>query len=265
MRDVREIAFLRSLLPVGRANELPGLFERTGIGMEELQRFVERLEQCGFRFQRTKSTLSVVKEPEILVPEMIMAGLQTTRIGRDVLVFKETLSTNDRARQAGLGGAEEGLVIFAESQTNGRGTQGRKWVSSPGVGLWFSILLRAAVCAPDWPLLVRMAAVACAEVVEKLVGERIRIKAPNDLILNGGKLAGFLLETSNTWDFQVLGIGMNVRSAPVIQEYPTAAIEQVTDRFISRNALAADLLNHFDDWYVRRSLADINPAFDSRT
>jgi len=265
MRDVREIAVLRSLLPIGRVIELAGLFEHVGIGMEELQRFVERLEQCGFRFHQTESALSVVKEPEILIPEMIMAGLQTTRIGRDVLVFKETLSTNDRARQAGLGGAEEGLVIFAESQTGGRGTQGRKWVSRAGAGLWFSILLRAAVCAPDWALLVKMAAVACAEAVEKLVGESIRIKPPNDLILNGGKLAGFLLETSNAWDFQVLGIGLNVRSAPVIEDHPTAAIEQFTDGSISRNALAADLLNHFDDWYVRRSFAEISPAFDSRT
>jgi BirA family transcriptional regulator, biotin operon repressor / biotin---[acetyl-CoA-carboxylase] ligase len=264
MRDGREIAFLRSLLPIGSVNELPALFEHVGIGMGELERFVERLEQCGFRFHQTESALSFVEEPGVLIPEMIMAGLQTKRIGRDVLVFKETLSTNDRARQAGLGGAEEGLVIFAESQTSGRGTQGRKWVSHPGAGLWFSILLRTTTCATDWPLLVKMAAVACAEAVEKLVGERIRIKPPNDLTINGGKLAGFLLETSNTWDFQVLGIGLNVRSAPVIEEYPTAAIEQFTDGSISRNALAADLLNHFDDWYLRRSFTEVSPAFDSR-
>jgi len=62
-----------------------------------------------------------------------------------------------------------------------------------------------------------------------------------------------------------LGIGLNVRSAPVIEDHPTAAIEQFTDGSISRNALAADLLNHFDDWYVRRSFAEISPAFDSRT
>lgn len=264
MRDAREIAFLRGLLPIGSVKELPGLFEHVEIGIEELPRFVARLEECGFRFRRTKSTLSVVTEPEFLIPEMIMAGLQTRRIGRDVLVFKETSSTNDRARQAGLGGAEEGLVIFAESQTSGRGTHGRKWVSSAGAGLWFSILLRAAVRAPDWPLLAKMAAVACAEAVEKWVGERIGIKPPNDLILNGGKLAGVLLETSNTWDFQVLGIGLNVRSAPVIGDYSTAAIAQFTDGPISRNALAADLLNHFDEWYVGRSFSEISPAFNSR-
>ena len=264
MRDAREVAFLRRLLPVGSVKELSGFYDQAGIGIEELPILIERLEKGGFGFHLTESTISVVSEPESLIPEMIIAGLQTSRIGRDVLVFNETSSTNDRARQAGAGGENEGLVIFAESQTGGRGTHGRKWVSSAGTGLWFSILLRANVPATDWPLLVKMAAVACAEAVESWVGDRIRIKPPNDLMLNGGKLAGFLLETSNTWDFQVLGIGLNVRSAPAIEDYPTAAIEQVTDGPVSRNALASGLLNHFEQWYVRRSLREIEPAFNRR-
>jgi BirA family transcriptional regulator, biotin operon repressor / biotin---[acetyl-CoA-carboxylase] ligase len=264
MRDAREVAFLRRLLPVESVKELLGLYDQAEIGIEELPIFIERLEQGGFGFHLTESTISIVSEPQSLLPELIMAGLQTSRIGRDVVVFNETSSTNDRALQAGAGGENEGLVIFAESQTGGRGTHGKKWVSSAGAGLWFSILLRANVPATDWPLLVKMAAVACAEAVENWVGKRIRIKPPNDLMLNGGKLAGFLLETSNTWDFQVLGIGLNVRSAPVIDDYPTAAIEQVTGGPVSRNALASCLLNHFEQWYVRRSLSEIEPAFNRR-
>ena len=167
--------------------------------------FMEGLRQSGFIFSQTEKTIQAVKEPESLLPEMILAGLRTQTIGRDVLVFRETSSTNDRARQAGVAGAGEGLVIFAESQTGGRGTRGRKWVSTAGVGLWFSILLRTRVPVAQWPLLVQMAAVACAEAIEKWVEQTVRIKPPNDLILGDGKLAGFLLETSNTWDFQVLG------------------------------------------------------------
>jgi len=264
MRDPREIDLLRRLLPVGRAIELAELLEETGIGFNELPVFIECLEECGFNFRRTEETIGLVKAPESLVPEMILAGLRTTTIGRDVLVFRETSSTNDRARQAGVGGAGEGLVIFAESQTGGRGTRGRQWVSTAGVGLWFSILLRTRIPAGQWPLLVQMAAVACAEAVEKQVGQSVRIKRPNDLMLGGGKLAGFLLETSNTWDFQVLGIGLNVRSAPVIDRYPTSAMEQFTQGPVSRSALAADLLNHFDDWYLKRPLTEVAAAFERR-
>ena len=204
------------------------------------------------------------REIELLVPEMILAGLRTTRIGRDVRVLRETSSTNDRVRQAGIAGAQEGLVIFAESQTAGRGTRGRPWVSTAGVGLWLSILLRTQVAADQWPLLVQMAAVACAEAVEKWVKQTVRIKPPNDLTLGGGKVAGFLLETSNSWDFQVLGIGINVRSAPIIEGYPTAAVEQFTSGPVSRGALASDLLNHFEDWYLKKPLTEMSSAFAGR-
>jgi BirA family biotin operon repressor/biotin-[acetyl-CoA-carboxylase] ligase len=263
-QDPREIELLRRLLPAGRAIELAKLFEQTGIGLDELPVYIECLQQCGFVFRQTGKTIGVVKEPESLVPEMILAGLQTNTIGRDLLVFRETSSTNDRVRQAGVAGAEEGLVIFAESQTGGRGTRGRKWLSTAGVGLWFSILLRTRVPTGQWPLLVQMAAVACAEAIEKWVERTVQIKLPNDLMLGGGKLAGFLLETSNSWDFQVLGIGLNVRSAPVIDGYPTAAVEQFTRGRISRAALAADLLNHFEEWYLKRPLAEISLASERR-
>jgi BirA family biotin operon repressor/biotin-[acetyl-CoA-carboxylase] ligase len=265
MHDPREIELLRRLLPGGRTIELAKLSEETGIKFSEWPVLLESLEQCGFTFRRSEKTICVTREPDLLLPEMILAGLRTTRIGRDVLVFRETSSTNDRARQAGVAGAEEGLVVFAESQTGGRGTRGRRWVSEPGVGLWLSILLRTQVLTDQWPLLVQMAAVACAEAVEKWVEQTVWIKPPNDLTLGGGKVGGFLLETSNTWDFQVLGIGLNVRSAPVIEGYPTAAVEQFTLGPVSRAALASDLLNHFEDWYLKKSLPEISAAFAERT
>jgi BirA family biotin operon repressor/biotin-[acetyl-CoA-carboxylase] ligase len=264
MRDPREIELLRRLLPAGRAIEIEVLLEETGITGNELSIFMEGLEQAGFVFHRTGKTIAVAKEPEMLVPEMILAGLRTDTIGRDVLVFRETSSTNDRARQAGSAGAAEGLVIFAESQTGGRGTRGRQWVSTAGAGLWFSILLRTRIPADQWPLLVRMAAVASAEAIEKWVEQTVRIKPPNDLTLGGGKLAGFLLETSNTWDFQVLGIGLNVRSAPAIDGYPTAAVDRFARGPVSRAALAARLLNHFEEWYLKRPFAEISSAFERR-
>jgi BirA family biotin operon repressor/biotin-[acetyl-CoA-carboxylase] ligase len=264
MRDPREIELIRRLLPVGRVVAFAELLPQTGIECDELPVFIECLQDSGFVFRQTEKAISILQEPELLIPEMILAGLQTNTIGRDVLVFRETSSTNDRARQAGVAGAGEGLVIFAESQTGGRGTRGRKWLSSAGVGLWFSILLRTRIPAGQWPLLVQTAAVASAEAIEKWVEQTVRIKPPNDLMLGDGKLAGFLLETSNTWDFQVLGIGLNVRSAPVIDGYPTAAVEQFARGRVPRATLAAELLNHFEEWYLKRSWSEISSAFERR-
>ena len=264
MRNPKEVELLRRLLPTGKVVNQVELFGQLGIRSEELPFLMECLEGCGFVFWQTEKTIQMIEEPEFLVPEIILAGLQTKIIGRDVVVFRETTSTNDRIRQAGIAGAAEGLVIFAESQTGGRGTRGRKWVSPSGVGLWFSILLRTRVPTGQWPLLVQMAAVACAEAVEKWVEETVRIKPPNDLILGGGKLAGFLLETSSSWDFQILGIGLNVRSGPALEGYPTAAVEQFSRGRVSRAALAAELLNLFEKWYLQRSLAEMSAAFERR-
>ena len=213
---------------------------------------------------RDSHEFSLVKEPDLLAPQAILGRLHARTIGRDVVVFRETSSTNDRIRQAGVSGAAEGLAIFAETQTNGRGTYGRKWVSTPGDGLLFSILLRSPIPPSELSGLVRLAAVACAEVIERHVTRPVQIKPPNDLFLENGKLAGFLLETSNGWDFQVLGIGINIRSAPSLPGYPTAAMEQFSMTRISRNVLAAELLDGLEEWYLRKSSEEVERAFEGR-
>jgi BirA family transcriptional regulator, biotin operon repressor / biotin---[acetyl-CoA-carboxylase] ligase len=260
VRDSPELALLRLLLPIGTVVSL----EQIGITHSELLLLIRSLEEAGFIFCITEREFSLVREPDLLAPQAILARLHTTIIGRDVVVFRETSSTNDRVRQAGMSGAAEGLAIFAETQTKGRGTYGRNWTSRAGDGLWFSILLRSRISPNELPQLVRLAAVACAEVIERSVSRPVQIKPPNDLILKNGKLAGFLLETSNVWDFQVLGIGINVRSAPSLPGYPTAAMEQFSMTRISRNALAAELLGGLEDWYLNKSSEKMELAFEKR-
>jgi BirA family biotin operon repressor/biotin-[acetyl-CoA-carboxylase] ligase len=262
--DSPEITLLRHLFPIGKVASFREIFQRTGIKIPELLSSIRSLEHAGFVFRRASNEILIVAEPDTLAPQAILARLQTPAIGRDIVVFRETSSTNDRARQAGISGAPEGLAIFAEGQTKGRGTYGRKWVSGAGDGLWFSILLRSRIEPNEFPRLVQLAAVACAEVVERSVGRIVHIKPPNDLVLANGKLAGFLLETSNSWDFQVLGIGINIRSAPWLHDCPTAAMQQFSMNKISRNALAAELLAGIEDWYLNKWGNQVELAFKSR-
>jgi BirA family transcriptional regulator, biotin operon repressor / biotin---[acetyl-CoA-carboxylase] ligase len=213
---------------------------------------------------RNSHEFSLMREPDPLAPGAILGRLHARTIGRDVVVFRETSSTNDRVREAGLSGAAEGLAVFAEAQTKGRGTYGRKWASTAGDGLLFSILLRSPIRPNELSRVVRLAAVACAEVIERHVIRHVQIKPPNDLVLENGKLAGFLLETSNGWDFQVLGIGINIRSAPLLPGYPAAAMEQFSMTRISRNVLAAELLDGLEEWYLHRSSEEVERAFEGR-
>jgi BirA family biotin operon repressor/biotin-[acetyl-CoA-carboxylase] ligase len=264
MIDHREIEILRTLLQSEKGVALTGLAEQTGCEPGEIDSTIDSLERDGFAFDRADGIIRLVSEPEALRPQSIQARLVTNTIGREVHVFRETTSTNDLVRRAGIGGAAEGVVFFAEQQTAGRGTRGRKWVSAGGQGLWFSILLRSTLPMDQWPLLVQMAAVGVAEVAEKWIDRPVSIKPPNDLIVGGGKMAGLLLETSNAVDFQILGIGINVKSAPQIDGYATSALEQFSSSPIRLNEFAAAILTNFESWYLKWPLEQLAVAIGRR-
>jgi BirA family transcriptional regulator, biotin operon repressor / biotin---[acetyl-CoA-carboxylase] ligase len=264
MIDRREIEVLRSVLNSDSETSLSALVRQFDDDTAALHAVIDSLERDGYRFERTVTSVRLQSEPDAVRPQSIGARLTSHTIGREVYVFRETTSTNDLVRRAGIGNAAEGVVFFAEQQAAGRGTHGRNWVSQPNQGLWFSILLRSKFSAGQLPLLVRMAALAAAESAERWIDSRIRIKPPNDLILGGGKLAGFLLETSNAWNFQVLGIGMNVRSAPEIDGYPTSALDKFAKRPVLLAELAAQILNRFEDWYLREPVESVDNAFEAR-
>ena len=264
MIDSRETQILRRLLPVGRALTPRALSEKIGLTIPELEGLLESLTQAGFAFDQTEGVVRLLSEPDSLVPQSVLARLNTTVVGRQVLVFRETSSTNDVARQAGLGGADEGIVFFGQQQTGGRGTHGRQWISQPNEGLWFSILLRSQLPVEQRQHLIQMAAIAAAETIELWSEKPVVIELPNDLYLDGGKLGGFLLETSNGWDFQVLGIGINVRSAPQIEGYPTAALNQFTRSPVPLAELAAEFLNRFETWYLEAPLEAVARMFAGR-
>jgi BirA family biotin operon repressor/biotin-[acetyl-CoA-carboxylase] ligase len=122
-------------------------------------------------------------------------------LGRPRLHLRETGSTNDRARELAAAGAPHGTLVTAGAQTAGRGRQGRAWAAPPGRALLMSLVLREA-----HPLLPRAAAVAVAEAV----GEEARIKWPNDVQLDGRKVAGILAEGRPQEGWAVLGIGVNI-------------------------------------------------------
>ena len=123
------------------------------------------------------------------------------RLGRPRLHLRETTSTNDRARALALAGAPHGALVTAGAQTAGRGRQGRPWAAPPGRALLLSLLLRSYD-----PLLPLRAGLAVAD----LAGEAARVKWPNDVLVDGRKLAGVLVEARPQSGWAVLGIGVNV-------------------------------------------------------
>lgn len=135
-------------------------------------------------------------------------------------VLEETSSSNDELLRLGEVGAPAGSLIFTERQTAGRGQFQRPWASAPGLGLWFSLLLRLEINDGSIPSLSAFAAVAIVQTAGALGIADCGIKAPNDVLIAGRKAAGILIETRmgkshppTRTSFAVVGIGLNVNHA----------------------------------------------------
>jgi BirA family biotin operon repressor/biotin-[acetyl-CoA-carboxylase] ligase len=156
-------------------------------------------------------------------------------------------STNDEAARLADTGVPEGTVVWSREQTGGRGRRGRHWASPPG-NLYTSTILRPACAAPRAAELGFVAALAVADIVP--VGRRVRLKWPNDVLVDGGKIAGILLESAagqaGQVDHVVAGIGLNVGFAPQLPEmrYPGSALGGSVEAALERltAALAARLV-----------------------
>ena len=144
-----------------------------------------------------------------------MAPLLTGKLFRPELYhFEPTLdSTNCYADQLARAGAEQGTVVVADHQSHGRGRQGRRWLSPAGLNLYFSIVLRPAIATQKAAQLTLIAGLALARSVAQAGATEVEIKWPNDLLLQGRKLAGILTEmrtSSPTVPYVIVGIGVNI-------------------------------------------------------
>ena len=153
---------------------------------------------------------------ELLSSETIRSGLATRFVGQTVHYWPAVGSTNDELNRLAETGAPEGTLAIADEQTAGRGRLGRPWVAPAGSSLLMSLLFR-----PDWLApaqagqLTMLCALAAADAVAATCGLQAGLKWPNDLLLDGKKLAGVLTELSFAGDklaWAVVGVGLNVNA-----------------------------------------------------
>jgi BirA family transcriptional regulator, biotin operon repressor / biotin---[acetyl-CoA-carboxylase] ligase len=172
------------------------------------------------------------------------------------LVAYETIgSTNDELKRLAREGAGEGLVIIAERQTAGRGRRGRTWVSPTG-NLYSSTLVRPNCRASMAAQLGFVAALGVAGAIGELAPHvNLRCKWPNDLLANGKKVSGILLETEMAAgelpDFVILGIGVNLASSPRETPYPASSLADEGAPGVTPPMMAGALIRHFATWLAR--------------
>ena len=221
---------------------------------------IEELRQVGYEIEAGPHFgYRLVSSPDALHADDLLARLGKTKIiGRDIRVFEETTSTNDVMEKLARDGVKEGVVVFAESQTKGRGRLGRKWISPAHKGLWFSILLRPDLRPQETTQLTVASATALRRAIKSETGLKPEIKWPNDILIGGKKVAGILTELSAEVDrvkHVILGIGVDVNldagEFPAELQKIATSLKIETGETISRAELAAAILRELDFDYAR--------------
>jgi BirA family biotin operon repressor/biotin-[acetyl-CoA-carboxylase] ligase len=171
--------------------------------------------------------------------------------GWTLVALDTVASTNDEAGRLAEAGAAEGTVVWAREQTGGRGRRGRQWASPIG-NLYCSTVLRPDCAAPRAAELAFVAALAVADVIP--ADREVRVKWPNDVMVDGGKIAGILLESavgqSGHVEHVVAGIGLNVGFAPNLPEmrYPGALLGSGVSVELALEQLTHALARRLGEW-----------------
>lgn len=194
--------------------------------------------------------------PDILSPEEVKGELQTKVFGQEhYFYFKEIDSTNNFAKKLAAEGYPEGTVVIAERQTAGRGRRGRQWQSEPGQGIFMSLILRPVLPVKELSRITLIIAVAIVDTLNE-VGIKSGIKWPNDVLINGRKIAGILTEAVTDMDgieYIVTGVGLNVNT--LTQDFPeefrsiATSVQEEAGRLIPRVELLRGLLLQLENRY----------------
>ena len=194
--------------------------------------------------------------------------LRARDIGRSIRYEPTVGSTMDVAREAGRAGARHGHVVLADEQTAGRGRFGRRWVAPAGANLTFTILVRPTL--PVLEQLSMIAAVGVGDGVREATGISPVFKWPNDVQVDGRKLAGILIEAEldgDRPDFALIGIGLNVNvctgGEPEIARI-AVSLRDLCGAEQSREVVLAAVLNHFEGWLDRSPEAAVREAWVAR-
>jgi len=226
-----------------------------GVKRQTVWKWIETLRRCGVKVKAHPRTgYHIERVPDVLAPQLISGRLRGISLGKRILHFFQTESTNDVAMRLGEDGEPHGTIVIAEKQTAGRGRAGRAWVSEASAGIYVTILLRPPISPLHAPSLTLAAGLAAREAIAEECGLPADIRWPNDVMLNSKKVCGILTEMQAEPDrihFAVVGMGINVNQAKMPPELCRIAtsLRIETGRTLSRLELLARLLRRLDDYY----------------
>ena len=245
------------------------LCNRFGVSRTAVWKVINQLKKEGYRIEAVQNKgYHMVSSPDLLSKYELESRLDTQWLGKEI-VYKEVVgSTNAEVRKLAEDGAKDGLLVVADSQTQGKGRRGRIWESPKGTNLYFSMLLKPEFEPDKASMITLVAAYSVAKVIRETTGLDAKIKWPNDIVVDKKKVCGILTEMSMERDYihhVVVGIGINVNEEKFPEELEEMATSLKKEKgcLVSRaNLLSAILLQFEEDYLKFLAMEDLGPFLD---
>ncbi|WP_433946468.1 biotin--[acetyl-CoA-carboxylase] ligase [Paenibacillus sp. SN-8-1] len=231
--------------------------KRLAISRTAVWKQINKLREAGYEFDAvSRRGYRLVQKPARMNPISLMSAMSSNTFGKHLKLLEVTTSTQEEVRKLAEEGAPEGTLVIAEEQTGGRGRLGRKFFSPSGKGIWMSLLLRPdrpLSCAPQLTLL---AAVAVCRAIKSATGVESGIKWPNDLLVQGRKICGILLESvaeDERIRYCIAGIGINANMT--MEDYPeelrsiVTSLQMESGKAVDRAVLIGAVMSELEQLY----------------
>lgn len=199
---------------------------------------IKKIRELGYKVEsKQKIGYKLIENSDLLLPWEITSNLKTKTIGQKAYYFDTTDSTQNQALKIADDSTNDGAVIIASKQTNGRGRSGRKWISPKG-GIWLSVILQPKFDISIATLFPIASALALSIALEKIFSIKPELKWPNDLMIKEKKIAGILVDASlesNKIENLVLGVGINFnvnvkQIEKLLKEIPNYGVSSLSDQ-----------------------------------
>ncbi len=216
--------------------------ERLGISRVAIWKHISSLKKSGVDILSGSKGYQISNPDDLLMPFCFNESLQNR-----IFHFQTVESTMDKARYLAKEGAQHLSVVVAEKQISGRGRLNRKWLSSIG-GLWFTLIIKPQTPPPLSYIYNFIASICLCNTLRQLIELPVKVKWPNDLLLNTKKLAGLLSEMETRGDmveFINIGIGINVNNNPGEEEPNAISLADTLGHRISRRQILEIFLDDF--------------------
>lgn len=232
------------------------LCEILSVSRTAVWKIIKQLKTEGYEIEAMPNKgYKLQSSPDLLTESEISSDIQTSVMGKAIRYYEEVKSTNITARALADQGAAHGTLVVAERQTEGKGRRGRTWDSPEQTGIWMSLILK-----PDFPpnnasMLTLVMGLSVAKAIEDLSGAQVKIKWPNDIVINGKKICGILTEMSAEMEYInhiVIGVGINANTEVFPKEIADIAssIRKETGVAIKRSYLISKIMKYFEGFYL---------------